>query len=70
MAIQRQININPAHGTPAVRFDPDPLSARVFDQIFWTNNDATAHWPGLLNPVALNAHSEQRDRRASRHVAY
>lgn len=49
MAIQRQISINPAHGTPRVEFDPDPRDARVFDQIFWTNNDTVAHWPGLLN---------------------
>ncbi|HKV10305.1 MAG TPA: hypothetical protein VJ725_19345 [Thermoanaerobaculia bacterium] len=31
-----------------VVFNPDPLQAKTRDQIFWTNNDTEAHWPGLL----------------------
>lgn len=34
---------------PRVTFTPDPLHASTLDQIFWTNNDSDAHWPGLLN---------------------
>lgn len=60
MAIQQQININKTKqvtstdkttvGTsPRVTFSPDPLAAGVRDQIFWTNNDSDAHWPGRLN---------------------
>ena len=45
MAIQRQININKNGDT--VTFDPPDLAANAGDQIFWTNNDDTAHWPGL-----------------------
>jgi plastocyanin len=43
------INQNTEEESPRVVFDPDPLQARVGDQIFWTNNDESeAHWPGLL----------------------
>lgn len=51
MANQWQIRINPNPGGPVrVKFDPDPRAANPLDQIFWTNNDSVAHWPGLLNP--------------------
>jgi plastocyanin len=50
MANQWQININPNPAGPArVKFDPDPRKANPLDQIFWTNNDTVAHWPGLKN---------------------
>ena len=50
MANQWQININPnPQGTPRVKFEPDPRKANPLDQIFWTNNDTVAHWPGLQN---------------------
>ena len=45
MAIQRQIKIN-KNGN-SVTFDPPVLNAHTGDQIFWTNNDNEAHWPGL-----------------------
>jgi len=47
MAIQRQININKSGSS--VTFSPDPLAANALDQIFWTNNDDKAHWPGLAD---------------------
>ena len=47
MPIQRQININKSAG--AVTFSPNPLQANALDQIFWTNNDDKAHWPGLAD---------------------
>ena len=43
-----QINLNP-QSPPRVTFSPNPLPAAVRDQIFWTNNDANPHWPGLVN---------------------
>lgn len=46
------ININsPQKPQQALaQFDPNPLSqVAPGDQIFWTNNDGDAHWPGLLN---------------------
>ena len=48
MAIERRIVIKPnAPGaSPRVTFDPNPLQANPADQIFWTNNDTQAHWPG------------------------
>lgn len=51
MASQRRIDINknPEGSSPRVVFDPDPLEAKTRDQIFWTNNDSEAHWPGLVN---------------------
>lgn len=49
MAFQYQININPTGGSPRIAFNPNPLPANALDQIFWTNNDSVAHWPGLLN---------------------
>lgn len=50
MAIQLQINIDTNFsGFPRVTFSPSPLAASARDQIFWTNNDGEAHWPGLLN---------------------
>lgn len=45
MAIQRQIHIN--RNGNSVTFDPSELDAKTGDQIFWTNNDDEAHWPGL-----------------------
>lgn len=45
MALQRQIRIKREGGT--VTFDPPDLDANVGDQIFWTNDDDQAHWPGL-----------------------
>ena len=33
---------------------PNPLAAKVGDEIVWTNNDDRAHWPGLANGT-LNA---------------
>ena len=54
MAIERPISINP--GAAGATFDPNPLHARQGDQIFWTNNDTKAHWPGLPgNPGFLMA---------------
>ena len=49
MAIERRITITPnAPGASTrVTFDPNPLKADPADQIFWTNNDSQAHWPGL-----------------------
>ena len=49
MAIERRIVIKPSApgASPRVTFDPDPLQANPADQIFWTNNDTQAHWPGL-----------------------
>lgn len=29
-------------------FDPDPAKADLGDQIFWSNKDTKAHWPGRL----------------------
>jgi plastocyanin len=51
MAIQQQIKIkkNSQGPSPRVIFSPNPLAASALDQIFWTNNDTEAHWPGLLN---------------------
>ena len=46
MGIQRQIYINRGQDGQ-VTFDPVVLEAKVGDQIFWTNNDKEAHWPGL-----------------------
>ena len=49
MAIERRIVITPnAPGaSPRVTFDPNPLQANPSDQIFWTNDDTQAHWPGV-----------------------
>jgi plastocyanin len=49
MPNQQQININKSPTTGNVTFNPNPLAAKTRDQIFWTNNDSVAHWPGLLN---------------------
>lgn len=51
MPFQRRIDIdpNPDGDSPRAVFDPDPLEANPRDQIFWTNNDGEAHWPGRLN---------------------
>ena len=50
MPNQRKINIRPTMGGPPnAGFDPDELAAQARDQIFWTNRDKVAHWPGLLN---------------------
>ena len=46
MPIQRQININKSGG--GITFSPNPLNANTQDQIFWTNNDDKAHWPGRV----------------------
>ncbi len=45
MALQRQIRIKKDGNT--VTFDPSELDAKTGDQIFWTNNDDEAHWPGM-----------------------
>lgn len=37
-------------GKPAV-FDPNPLTARPNDSVFWFNGDSVAHWPA---PSAAN----------------
>lgn len=34
---------------PQAVFDPPTLQAFTLDQIFWTNEDDVAHWPGRLN---------------------
>jgi plastocyanin len=47
MPNQSQINITKESGV--VTFNPAALTATARDQIFWTNNDDVAHWPGLLN---------------------
>lgn len=49
MAIERPITITtaPAGSSPRITFTPNPLQANQADQIFWTNNDTQAHWPGL-----------------------
>lgn len=50
LQISRPINIDPNPGPPPrVKFNPDPCPANPRDQIFWTNNDSQAHWPGRLN---------------------
>lgn len=51
MPIQRKITINHNSQQPLPRatYAPNPLAAKTRDQIFWTNNDDQAHWPGLLN---------------------
>jgi plastocyanin len=50
MAVERQILITPTQsGSPRVTFGPNPLRAGAADQIFWTNNDSQAHWPGRRN---------------------
>jgi plastocyanin len=46
---QQQININKST-SGSVTFNPNPAAVQTRDQIFWTNNDSAAHWPGLLNP--------------------
>ena len=49
MPITLKININKnTQPSPPAKFDPNPLAASARDQIFWTNNDSVAHWPGLL----------------------
>ena len=50
MPIQRKITINHNSQGPSPRatFAPNPLAAKTRDQIFWTNKDSVAHWPGLL----------------------
>jgi plastocyanin len=49
MAIERRIVITPnAPGaSPRVTIAPNPLQANPSDQIFWTNDDTQAHWPGV-----------------------
>lgn len=47
MPIQRQININKSGSS--IAFNPPTLNANTSDQIFWTNNDGVAHWPGKVN---------------------
>ena len=51
MALQLQIKIN--RDGDNVTFDPPVLNAKKGDQIFWTNNDKEAHWPGLPEEGAL-----------------
>jgi plastocyanin len=47
MPNQSQIKIT--RSSAVVTFSPNPLAAVARDQIFWTNDDNTPHWPGLLN---------------------
>ncbi len=47
-ALERRLSFHPS--PLKVRFDPSPLDVEVGDQIFWTNNDAQPHWPGLKKP--------------------
>jgi plastocyanin len=47
MPNQSQIKITRVAGV--VTFSPNPLAVVALDQIFWTNDDNTPHWPGLLN---------------------
>jgi|SRR5882724_9783989 plastocyanin len=47
MPNQSQIKITKVAGV--VAFSPNPLTVVALEQIFWTNNDDTPHWPGLLN---------------------
>mgnify|MGYP003701175851 CR=1 FL=1 len=50
MAIQLKISIDKTvQPPPGVTFNPNPLAASARDQIFWTNYDSVAHWPGLMN---------------------
>ena len=49
MPEQVQININKKTGGGGVQFDPATVTVKVLTQIFWTNNDANPHWPGLVN---------------------
>ena len=48
MPQQKQIKIHKASGGSTVVFDPANLEVQVLTQIFWTNNDSNAHWPGLV----------------------
>ena len=49
MPIQLKISIDKnVQPPPGVTFTPKSLPASIGDQIFWTNNDSVAHWPGLL----------------------
>lgn len=49
MPIQLKISIDKkVPPPPGATFTPQSLSASVGDQIFWTNNDSVAHWPGRL----------------------
>ena len=51
MAIERPITITTASpgSSPRITFSPSPLPANQADQIFWTNDDTEAHWPGRKN---------------------
>jgi plastocyanin len=44
-----QLQIKITKVAAVVTFSPNPQPAVAMDQIFWTNNDDTPHWPGLLN---------------------
>jgi plastocyanin len=49
MPIQLKISIDKkVPPPPLATFTPKSLTASVGDQIFWTNYDTVAHWPGLL----------------------
>ena len=43
------ICIWPKNPPSPATFEPSMSQVAVGDQIFWTNNDNVAHWPGLLN---------------------
>jgi plastocyanin len=44
-----QLRIKITRVAGVVTFSPNPQPSVARDQIFWTNNDNTPHWPGLLN---------------------
>lgn len=50
MATTVKITIRKPDGeaSPTAVFDPDPAKVQVGNQIFWSNQDTVAHWPGLL----------------------
>lgn len=47
-SLERRVRSDPST-LNRVSFEPSSLSVQVGDQIFWTNNDSEAHWPGLKN---------------------
>lgn len=48
MAGTVKISINRTRGP--VGFDPQRATANTGDDIFWTNHDTRAHWPGPSGP--------------------
>jgi len=48
MAFQWKITIKPNVPPSPQKFTPNPLpNVVVADEIFWSNDDTQAHWPGL-----------------------